>query len=254
MADRALLKAARASRRVAHPNASYTSDGKLLCHLCELPVKTEAAWQAHLHSTQHTLRHSRAQDAAASRNTEPTGKKRKASSLDSPAPDERKKARSAMEEDEAPSIPQRAPSQQQDTIEDAEFAAFEREMAELQQAQSAEATLKAAATISAAPMTAQDVAAQAREEQSAQRGKRDVELEGEKEDALRLLEDEFEEMEVLEERVRRLRERREALRKANVAAEATGGDEDGDVEEGEDEDENEDDDGESDDDWNFGGR
>ena len=78
--------------------------------------------------------------------------------------------------------------------------------------------MNADATISAAPMTAEELAAQAREEQSAQRGRRDVEIEAEKEDAARLLEDEFEEMEGLEERVRRLREKREALRKGSNAA------------------------------------
>jgi beta-phosphoglucomutase-like phosphatase (HAD superfamily) len=68
----------------------------------------------------------------------------------------------------------------------------------------------------AAPMTAAEIAAQAREEQSAQRGKREEELEAEKDDAARLLEDEFEEMEGLEERVRKLREKREALRTAHA--------------------------------------
>lgn len=68
------------------------------------------------------------------------------------------------------------------------------------------------ATIEAAPMTAAEVAAKAREEQSAQRALRDEEMEGEKEDAARALEDEFEEMEGLEERVKRLREQRDALR------------------------------------------
>lgn len=68
------------------------------------------------------------------------------------------------------------------------------------------------AVIESAPMTAAEIAAQAREEQSAQRAKRDEEMEGEKEDAARALEDEFEEMEGLEERVKKLREQREALR------------------------------------------
>lgn len=68
------------------------------------------------------------------------------------------------------------------------------------------------AVIEAAPMTAAEIAAQAREQQSVQRAKQDDELEAEKEDAARQLEDEFEEMEGLEERVRKLREKREALR------------------------------------------
>ncbi|KAF2009620.1 hypothetical protein BU24DRAFT_428517 [Aaosphaeria arxii CBS 175.79] len=76
-----------------------------------------------------------------------------------------------------------------------------------------------AAVIEAAPMTAAEIAAQAREEQSAQREKREEEVEAEKEDADRALQDEFEEMEGLEERVRTLREKREALRKLAKAEE-----------------------------------
>ncbi|KAH4918520.1 hypothetical protein HBH70_213010 [Parastagonospora nodorum] len=73
-------------------------------------------------------------------------------------------------------------------------------------------TYASGAVIEAKPMTAAEIAAQAREDQSAQRAQRDEEMEGEKEDAARALEDEFEEMEGLEERVKRLREQREALR------------------------------------------
>ena len=88
MADaRALLRAERASRRITHPHASYTDAGKLLCNLCEAPVKSEAHWQSHLHSGQHNLRSQRRQDAAESRGA---GKKRKAEMNESP---ERKRAK-----------------------------------------------------------------------------------------------------------------------------------------------------------------
>jgi hypothetical protein len=73
-------------------------------------------------------------------------------------------------------------------------------------------TYASGAVIEAAPMTAAELAAQAREEQSEQRARRDEDMAAEKEDAARALEDEFEEMEGLEERVKRLREQREALR------------------------------------------
>ena len=76
---RALLRAARKERRVTHPHASYTSTGNLLCNLCECPIKSEASWSAHLHSTGHTLRLSREQDAAIARKADASnGKKRKA--------------------------------------------------------------------------------------------------------------------------------------------------------------------------------
>lgn len=68
------------------------------------------------------------------------------------------------------------------------------------------------AVVESAPMTAAELAAQTREAQSAQRALRDEDMEAEKEEAARALEDEFEEMEGLDERVKKLREQREALR------------------------------------------
>jgi len=245
MADvRSMLRAERASRRITHPNASYTSDGKLLCNLCETMVKSEAAWQGHLHSTGHTLRLSRAQEAAAARRTDVSSKKRKAATLESPEADERKRAKPGEGEaevhdvsggealplddvaKEAPAGPKANGSSTRASpgvgpsvpVDESELAAFERDLASLEASDIPTTALNADATISAAPMTAKELAKQAREEQSAQRGKRDVEIEAEREDAARLLEDEFEEMEGLEERVRKLRERREALRKGSNAA------------------------------------
>lgn len=104
------------------------------------------------------------------------------------------------------------------TIDEDEWAAFERDVADDVPLQKSNGTLNALTAISTAPtisanaMTAEELAAQAREEQSLQRGLRDAELEAEKEDAARHLEEEFDEMEELEQRVRKLREKREALR------------------------------------------
>ncbi|KAI7090247.1 hypothetical protein KC356_g1702 [Hortaea werneckii] len=303
MADvRSMLRAERASRRITHPNASYTSDGRLLCNLCEMMIKSEAAWQGHLHSSGHTLRLDRAREAAAARNVEATGKKRKAESLDSPSPDDKKRARSAGEE--APNADRRsteesnngngdfaapttapvnvsppaevpanggAPPAPDEAVDEAELAAFERELAAMEQPSDAAATIQAGATISAAPLTAEELAAQAREEQSAQRGRRDAELEDEREDAALALQEEFEEMDSLEQRLRKLREKREALRKGSMEsgkrAEVDGafnggpkggGGRLGTVAEGggdSKDDETDDDDDEEDlDDWNFGAR
>ncbi|KAF2098071.1 hypothetical protein NA57DRAFT_57236 [Rhizodiscina lignyota] len=105
----------------------------------------------------------------------------------------------------------------QPDVDEEEWAAFEREIASLPSTTgrpSAIDAINSGAVISAAPMTAEEVAAQAREELSAQRGRRDAEMEGEKEDAEQTLAEEFEEMDALEMRVKRLRERRESLRKA----------------------------------------
>lgn len=94
------------------------------------------------------------------------------------------------------------------TVNEDEWAAFEAEIA----AADTEAVVEA--TISAPAISAADLAAaQSIEESSAQRKDRhEAELEQDKEDAARKLEDEFDEMEGFEERVRKLKAKREALR------------------------------------------
>ncbi|KAH6618273.1 hypothetical protein B0J18DRAFT_371407 [Chaetomium sp. MPI-SDFR-AT-0129] len=72
------------------------------------------------------------------------------------------------------------------------------------------------AVISAPVMTAAEIAAKSEEEERARkRALVDIQLEDEKEEAARALENEFEVMEELEARARKLRERREALRAQN---------------------------------------
>ncbi|KAK4147341.1 uncharacterized protein C8A04DRAFT_34069 [Dichotomopilus funicola] len=72
------------------------------------------------------------------------------------------------------------------------------------------------AVISAPVMTAAEIAAKSEEEERARkRALVDIQLEDEKEEATRALENEFEVMEELEARARKLRERREALRAQN---------------------------------------
>lgn len=92
-------------------------------------------------------------------------------------------------------------------VDEDEWAAFEADIA------AAEAPTVEDAVISAPAMSAAELAAKSREEEIALRKERqEAELEGDKEDAARKLEDEFEEMEALEERIRKLKEKREALR------------------------------------------
>jgi hypothetical protein len=288
MADdpRALLRAARKERRVAHPHASYTSTGSLLCNLCEIPIKSEAAWGAHLHSTGHTLRLSREQDAAVARKADTNnGKKRKA---DSPADeegsdaDDRKRVKASDIKPAAPTqrssavaAPAPAPAPEQ-TAKDhqAEMDALEADLAALERETRANDAV-VSNTIAAPAQTAEDIAAQAREEQSAQRSQRDIELEEEKEEAARALEEEFAEMQTLENRVKKLREKREMLRAgkmdqategAMTAVVAGGGrgstdqivrpvqHEQEPATNGEVDDEDEDDDDDEFDDWTFGAR
>lgn len=106
----------------------------------------------------------------------------------------------------------------QDPVNEDEWAAFEATLARSTSPSpppdtAAATALTAATTISAAPLTAAQLAAQSREESSLQsKERREAEVEAEKEDAARQLEEEFDEMEALEERVRKLREQREQLR------------------------------------------
>ncbi|KAH8167354.1 hypothetical protein CIB48_g862 [Xylaria polymorpha] len=106
-------------------------------------------------------------------------------------------------------------------VDEAEWAAFEAEMAVLDAP--APATnggsnhLYADATISAPALTTAQIAVTSQEEENERRKRAaEAEMADEREDATRALEDEFDEMAELEGRVRRLKERREELRKESV--------------------------------------
>lgn len=118
---------------------------------------------------------------------------------------------------EIPSRAGHAPAASAQTVDEDEWAAFERDVAAPTRVPHAPAALAAEATISAAPISADQLAAQQRENESAPT--RETEVEGEREDAARFMEDEFEEMEQLEERVRRLKQKREELRQNKGAEE-----------------------------------
>ncbi|KAL4759349.1 uncharacterized protein BDW70DRAFT_140114 [Aspergillus foveolatus] len=109
-------------------------------------------------------------------------------------------------ESEAPTNPE------PQSIDEDEWAAFEREVAAPTRVPQKPAAIAAAATISAAPITAEELAALQEREKESFRRNREAEAEGEREDAARFLEEEFDEMEQLEERVRRLKQMREQLR------------------------------------------
>lgn len=95
-------------------------------------------------------------------------------------------------------------------VDESEWAAFEAEIA------ATNVPYDADAVISAPAMTADESAAAIQAEEDAaekRRAQADVDLEDEKEEAARALEEEFDEMEELEARVKRLKDQREALRK-----------------------------------------
>lgn len=268
MADvRSLLRNERASRRIVHPQATYSTTGTLVCLVCHIQLKAESQWEKHLLSAQHAMRLQRIRDGTLGRppGAPPSvgeslnggGKKRKADDGEERA----KKRRVQLEEsirkepieggsdatadsDQdgqdregstattiTPPLPELStvpptPSihatnntrsdnlsttNNHQAIDEDEWAAFEREVATPPPITS---VLTSEATISAAPLSAAEIAAQDREQASLQKKERmEAVIEGEKEDAARRLEDEFEEMAGLEEKLRRLREQREALRK-----------------------------------------
>ncbi|KAL2217398.1 hypothetical protein M432DRAFT_434344 [Thermoascus aurantiacus ATCC 26904] len=125
--------------------------------------------------------------------------------------------------------PAQAPADGPQTIDEDEWAAFEREVVAPTRIPQQPAAVAAPATISAAPVSAAELEAQQRREKEALAKAREAEAEGEREDAARFLEEEFDQMEMLEDRVRRLKEKREELRrrtaeegkKAEAGAEGT---------------------------------
>ena len=251
MADvRSLLRSERVSRRIDHPNALYSATGTLECAVCHISVKSDVdVWNRHLKSTQHAMRAerlrlsqraptNRAEAPASTHETTSGSKKRKASDDDE---DSRKRNRPIIVppggffgetiEANIKKTPPPPPDQlampttkseisqvdvalhTEESIDEAEWAAFERDVATPPLNNSVPSALLAQATISAAPVSAAELAAQEKaEERASGRETKEAEMAAEKEDAARLLEEEFDEMEGLEERVRRLREKREELR------------------------------------------
>ena len=249
---RSLLRNERASRRIDHPNASYSVKGALECSVCHIPLKSDIdVWNKHLKSTQHAMRAerlrlskpglpTREEKSPPSHNLPPANtKKRKASEDDDDvrkrtrpvvSPPAKAQAQTPHRLDKKPpgrtpesaELPTSIPTQPQlnqptgQAVDEDEWAAFERDIAEppLPSPPPGSTALPASqAVISAEPISAAELAAQEKEkERESGRERREDEMEAEKEDAARALEEEFEEMEGLEERVRRLRNMREELR------------------------------------------
>ena len=249
MADvRSLLRDERASRRISHPHVTYTKSGQIRCTVCNLFLKSEVLWDGHSRSKNHRQNVQATQSTSEASNG-PMSKKRK---LEDDKEDTRKRSKTAKgvsegffddgedgagagenddhkdgsdastrseSKEDSPAETERndlpvpkPPDPAIPSVDEDEWAAFEREIVPL--AQERPSTHQyTAATISAAPMTVAEVAAQ---ENAAKRAKRDEEAEDEKEDAERKMEEEFDVMEEIAERVRRLKEKREALRDGAV--------------------------------------
>ncbi|PWY65245.1 hypothetical protein BO70DRAFT_324957 [Aspergillus heteromorphus CBS 117.55] len=130
---------------------------------------------------------------------------------------EQEPADATAQPSEMPPVASEQPTEKTQTVDEDEWAAFERDVVAPTRMPHRPAALSAEATISAAPVTAEELAAQQAKEHESMKKGREAEAEGEREDAARLLEDEFDEMEQLEERVRRLKHMREELRKMKTA-------------------------------------
>lgn len=117
--------------------------------------------------------------------------------------------------------PATAPSQPASgTVDEDEWAAFEREVVAPTRMPQAPVAVAAEATISAAPVSAQELAAEQERQTTMAAKVRDAELEGEREEAARFMEEEFDEMDQLEERVQRLKRMREELRQKRAEDQA----------------------------------
>ena len=287
MADvRALLRNERLARRIAHPNAIYSSSGTLSCNVCNLRLQADSLWGPHLAGKVHRQNLQRQQSAPSAslsvakppsststmtmpHTTNGTGRKRKADDEDvedihfngkkrkaadyESEDDTRQESTSAVGEVSMPSaftngssstktntdIPSKQDEMDEEEsgntestkelissttaipaasgVDEDEYAAFEAAIADVtadneSTQRPAVSALMSGADIAAAPITAAELASRQADELNQQRKGRDAEIDGEKEDAARALEEEFDEMDQLEARVRKLREMRERLR------------------------------------------
>lgn len=249
MADvRAMLKNERTARKIQHKHASYAT-GTLLCIVCRLQLKSDVLWEGHLRSAGHIMRLEKLEESREAPSStvdstavpESNNKKRKATEDDeigrkrpkatNGSPEELSDTLETLESDTRPikplkntiQIPSRPATPMKSaetkpkltTVDEDEWAAFEADIA---------ATAAPVidtfgdGVISAPAMSAAEVAAKDKEEEDKRKRERqDAELEGDKEDAARRMEDELEEIEGLEQRVKKLKEMRETLRSKNKA-------------------------------------
>lgn len=242
MADvRTLLQREREARRIQHPHLSYSKSGALTCVVCSLNVKSETLWEGHSKSANHRKN---LRDASATSTSGAVaggnGKKRKIEEVvEEENPRKRKTTTEEDEEEDLAGRKKRHVSFQVDElaveqpgyiqppephilpsfvkplasapnpapVDESEWAAFLTEVTPL--TAPLPATDPSAFTISAAPISASELAAR---QALSGRSRREEEAEDEKEESEQRLADEFDVMEEMEERVRRLKEKRESLR------------------------------------------
>ncbi|EEQ32203.1 hypothetical protein McanMca71_005414 [Microsporum canis] len=98
-------------------------------------------------------------------------------------------------------------------VDENEWAAFEREVAQPSRQQPPPTTSNSTVTISAAPVSAAELDSRERQDRESLTKNREAALLGDREDATRFLEEEFDEMEELDRRVKRLKQMRDEIRR-----------------------------------------
>lgn len=94
-----MLRSERANRRITHPHLTYSTNGTLICLICDTQIKSETLWSKHLASSQHAKnlqnvpkKHKPLTASPKARDTTNGSKKRKAND-DSSDEDTRKRTR-----------------------------------------------------------------------------------------------------------------------------------------------------------------
>ncbi|CCU82909.1 unnamed protein product [Blumeria hordei] len=230
-----------ATYRIKHQYASYSATNSLLCTICNTQIRSESLWNQHLQSTGHIFQAGKQQSIAleesetieGSLNNDFNNKKRKASvEQDSTSLKRSKLEIESLKNSSVPNpefhveelpVSARIFSQTavpdgannfESMIDEDEWAAFEADIA-LDKIEESPSDW----VISAPPVKLAEAMKQANPENEYLRRKEQLEqqIEADKEDALQKIEEEYEKMENLEARVKRLRARREELRKTEYA-------------------------------------
>ncbi|CAD6500555.1 BgTH12-06265 [Blumeria graminis f. sp. triticale] len=230
-----------ATHRIKHQYASYSTTNSLLCTLCNTQIRSESLWNQHLQSTGHTFQAGKQHSIALeepetterSLNNDFNKKKRKASVEEDSSSLKRSKLEIELLENSSVSNPEfhveqlpisaRTFSQTavpdgannfESMIDEDEWAAFEADVALDKTGERLSDWV-----ISAPPVKlAEDIKKANPENEYLQRKEQlEQQIEADKEDALQKIEEEYEKMENLEARVKRLRARREELRKSEYA-------------------------------------
>lgn len=238
---RSMLRGERASRKVKHSQAAYTSTGQLMCSVCRCPVKSAAQWETHLQSEGHlalvqkikSIRHATPDkdggDKKRKRKADPDdgASAKRLRNLSSPTLDTSSLPASDPLTSPPPTsatsenLPNRSIKQKRperpaatpadDGVDEEEWAAFEREMKEAEDAEKQKSFEKASAEGREKPLTAQEQATKAIEEESIQRDKRQEAAKDEADDAEVEAEDELSTMASLDKRMQDWRAKREAM-------------------------------------------